>query len=124
MSEKIEQTQEQIDEEIERYQRKMADLDVKLAEFRTKKLGDTKASMMREVGYTDDQIERYGAHVSGENEAELSESLADLRQQIPPAVNYVDPNPMNGARQKPTSKNPEELGREIYQRIKHKLRRF
>lgn len=124
MDEKIEQTREQIDMEIERYQRKMDDLDAKLAEFRTKKLDDTKAAMMRKVGYTDDQIERYGAHVSGKNEAELSDSLADLCEQIPPAVYYVDPTPMNGLRDKPEPKSGEDIGREIFQRIKHKLRGF
>lgn len=124
MNKEVEQTPEQVEEEIERYQRKMADLDARLDEFRSKKLDDTKAAMMRNAGYTDDQIERYKGHVIGGDTKELSEALADFRQEIPPATKYVDPNPMNGERQKPAQKSGEDIGREIYQRIKHKLRRF
>ncbi|MFD1926945.1 hypothetical protein ACFSFY_02495 [Sporosarcina siberiensis] len=50
-------------------------------------------------------------------EAEIQKRLNAKRG----VVQFVDPKPMNGFRSKPSKKDGTKLGRQMYERIKHKL---
>lgn len=110
------------EELIAEYREKIAALDKQLAEIRSDKLNNAKLTAMINAGYTVDQIDRYKSHITGESEAEIEESLAEFRQQIPPAHNpYVDPlTPMNGQRSRPLPTDDTEIGREMFKRLKEK----
>lgn len=111
----------EIEREIESYQSKIAKLDEQLAGFKAESIAESKRKAMREVHYNDDQIERYLSHIEGETVDEIKASVLKLSMDIPPVDPYGDPFPMNGAKKKPTHADPGELGKSLYERIKHKI---
>lgn len=117
--------QEQLSEEereIEAYKTKIAEIDAKIAEFETKKIDDIKREAMRKWCYTDAQIERYIKFVDGETSEEIERSIAELAKDIPPAGdNFADPSPFNSIKQKPAPADPGEVGKTLFERIKHKI---
>lgn len=118
----LSEEQLEIQREIESYQSKIEELDAKLAEFEAKKIDEIKRKAMRKYHYTDDQIERYLKFVDGETREEIEKSVAELAKDIPPAGdNFADPSPMNPAKQKPTAADPGELGKTLFNRIKHRI---
>lgn len=123
-----EETQEQTEEEAEilseiaEYQAKIAEIDEKIAEYAAKKVDDLKREAMRKRHYTDEQIERYLKFVEGETREEIEKSVAALAQDIPPkGDNFADPSPMNGIKQKPAPADPGEVGKTLFERIKHRI---
>ncbi len=53
---------------------------------------------------------------------EIEKSIAKLATDIPPeADNFADPSPMNGVKQKPKPADPGEVGKSLFERIKHKI---
>ncbi|MBM7717251.1 seryl-tRNA synthetase [Bacillus thermophilus] len=112
----------EIEREIESYQSKIAKLDERLAGFKAESIAESKRKAMRELHYNDEQIERYLEHVEGETDEEIKQSVFNLMLEIPPAINYVDPNPMSGRSYRPKHKDPTELGKKVFERIKDKLR--
>ena len=123
-TEEAEEIEDQTDalREIEFYQSKIAKLDEQLAGFKAESIAEAKRKAMREVHYNDDQIERYLEHVEGETDEEIKQSVFNLMLEIPPAINYVDPTPMSGRSYRPKHKDPTELGKKAFERIKDKLR--
>lgn len=111
------------EEAIEEYRAKIEELDAKLAQFRAQKLNEVKREAMRKMNYTDEQIERYVKYVEGDTKEEIERSVLKLARDIPPLkrVKYVDPAPMNGERSKPRQKEPGELGKSVFERIKEKV---
>lgn len=126
--EEVEEIEEQGDEEIltdeqiEAYQSKIEALDEKLAKYRADNIADRKREAMQKMNYSNQQIERYLKHVEGETEEEIKQSVFNLMLEIPPAINYIDPNPMSGRSYRPKHKDPTELGKKVFERIKDKLR--
>jgi len=74
--------------------------------------------MLAKAGYNDEQIERYRKYLEGESDEDLSSALEQLKEDIPPKKNYVDPNAGNGGKDKPQPKDPKEEGKSVYQRLK------
>lgn len=112
----------EIQREIESYQAKIEALDAKIAEFEAKKIDDNKRELMRKYRYTDAQIERYLKFVEGETSEEIERSIIKLIDDIPPAGDkFADPSPMNGVKQKPKPDDPGEVGKTLFERIKHKI---
>lgn len=111
----------EIEREIESYQSKIAKLDEQLAGFKSESIAEAKRKSMRELHYNDDQIERYLSHIEGETADEIKASVLQLTMDIAPVDPYGDPSAMNGAKQKPTHADPGELGKSVYERIKHKI---
>lgn len=112
----------EIQREIEAYKAKIEALDAKIAEYAAKKVDDLKREAMRKRYYTDEQIDRYIKFVEGETAEEIERSIAELAKDIPPAGdNFADPSPMNGIKQKPAPADPGEVGKSLFERIKHKI---
>lgn len=124
-SEQAEETEEQNEEilsEIAEYKAKIAEIDAKIEEYAAKKVIDIKRKAMRKYHYTDEQIERYLKFVDGETAEEIERSIAELAKDIPPkGDNFADPSPMNGVKQKPKPADPGEVGKTLFERIKHKI---
>ena len=122
-----EQQQEQtMDEElkIEEYKQKIEELDKKLAELKATKIRELKIKAMKERNYSLEQISRYLDFIEGETEQEIKDSVWKLSEKIPPKTSYVDPSPMNSERDQPKyADKPEEIDRQLFERIKHKIRR-
>ena len=107
----------ELEQEIASYESKIAELDGRLAEHKSKYIGDKKAEAMKKAGYSAEQIERYIGHISDEN---IEQSVRDLSFDIPPiADNYADPNPFNGAKTRTNSRNKAEtIAKDIFNRLK------
>lgn len=85
-------------------------------------LKSKKDSLLIKAGYTDEQIEVLRNTVTGETDEELTQSIEALRAVITPKPTYADPSAMNGGSNKPEPKDGEEVGKAMYERIKHRLR--
>lgn len=110
--------------EIESYVKKSEELDAKLAEFKAEKVGEVKRETLRNLHYTDDQIERYSRYIDGETAEEIKQSAFKLMSDVPPKDSFGDPSPLNGTKQRPTGNSQskfEEIGKRAYERVKHKL---
>lgn len=81
-----------------------------------------KAALMAQVGYTEEQIKRYSKYVTGSNEDELKATLEELRADIPPRPQYVDPAITNPPTYKPKQESGYEYGRVLYERIRGRKR--
>lgn len=112
----------EIQREIEAYKAKIEALDAKIAEYAAKKVIDDKRELMRKWCYTDAQIDRYIKFIDGETSEEIKQSIAELAQDIPPkGDNFADPSPFNGVKQKPAPADLGEVGKTLFERIKHKI---
>lgn len=94
------------------------DLEAQLQTHKEDALVAKKHAMLAKAGYSEEQIERYAKFVVGDNDDELKKSLDELKADVSPKKGYVDPSAGNGAHQLPAKKNPEELGKTAYQRLK------
>lgn len=113
---------DEVEREIESYQSKIAKLDERLAGFKADSIADKKRGVMRESNYSDEQIERYLSYIDGETDEEIKESINKLILEIPPNNKTGDPSLMNGAKAKAIPADPGQLGKQMYERIKHKIR--
>ena len=77
-----------------------------------------KVAALSKAGYNDEQIERYGKYVEGDTDEAIAAAVTQLKADVPPKGNYVDPHANNGGRQTPAPKDKEEKGRSMYQRLK------
>lgn len=123
-----EEAQKQAEEEAEilseiaEYKAKIEALDEKIAEYAAKKVDDLKRELMSKWHYTNEQIDHYIKFVDGKTAEEIERSIAELAQDIPPAGdNFADPSPMNGIKQKPAAADPSEIGKSLFERIKHRI---
>lgn len=78
----------------------------------------TKTSLLMKAGYNEEQIERYGKFVDGEDDAAMEAAVEQLKKDVPPTPKYVDPNGGNSQRQSPAPKDKEDKGRTLFQRMK------
>lgn len=85
-------------------------------------LNAKKDALLAKAGYTDEQITLLRGTVTGETDEELTQAIEGLKAVIAPKPTYVDPSPMNGQRDKPDPKDETQIGRDLYERIKHKIR--
>lgn len=108
--------------EIEAYSKKIEELDAKLDEAKEKELLELRRDAMFRRGYSEDQVDRYVKHIKGENAEEINLSVGYFSHDIPPRAHYIDPTPMNGAKQRPKAVDPAEYGRKVFERIKDKIR--
>jgi|SRR5690606_37006029 len=113
---------DEVEREIESYQSKIAKLDERLAGFKADSIADKKRQAMSKSNYNDEQIERYLSYIDGETDEEIKESINKLILEIPPNIQTGDPSLMNGEKAKPTTADPGQLGKQLYERIKHKVR--
>jgi hypothetical protein len=82
------------------------------------KLEAAKTNLLASAGYTGEQLERVRKYVVGTNEEELTASLEELIQDIPPKSGGVDPSVNNPQKQQPPQKDLADEGRSIYERLK------
>lgn len=130
-AEQEEQTQEEeilseeeleIQRKIKGYQTKIAELDERLNEFKNEHIEKMKRKQMEERFYTEEQIEKYIDHIEGETAEEIDRSIFELVEKVPPkGDNFVDPSPFNGRAAKPKTVDHAEIGRQVFERIKHKI---
>lgn len=80
-----------------------------------------KAALLKDAGYTEEQVELFTNLLQGETDEELTASLEKLKAANPPFKrNYVDPSEGNGRKQTPPKKDAEEAGKTLFQRLKEK----
>lgn len=109
-------------EEQEEYKALAETYKEELAAMKASALEAKKDSLLVKAGYGEDKIERLRKYVSGNNEEEIEESITQLKEDIPPAPQYVDPSMMmNGAKDKPEHADPTEIGVSAWERIKHRV---
>lgn len=96
-----------------------AELERLKEESRLEKLNSQRVSALVKAGYNDEQISRYGKYVEGETEDEIKAAVEQLKKDVPPTANYVDPKGGgNPSRQTPVPKDKEEKGRALFQKLK------
>lgn len=125
-----EQAEEETDEldadtaqAIEDITAKIADLDAQIEAYRSSNIDAMKQAELKALGYTDEQAERYKTHIDGETNEEIKASVFALSLDVPPpADNYADPSPMNGAKVKPKTVDKGEIGRRAVKRVLDKIR--
>jgi alanyl-tRNA synthetase len=100
------------------YEKAQADIEAIRKEAEQTKLESTKTNLLVSAGYTGEQLERVRKYVVGANEEELTSSLEELIQDIPPKVGGVDPSVNNPQKQQPPQKDLADEGRSIYERLK------
>lgn len=112
----------EIQREIESYQSKIDELDERLNEFKNVHIEALKRKQMEERFYSEEQIERYLGLVEGETVEEIDRSISELVEKVPPkGDNFADPSPFNGRSAKPKTVDHAEIGRQAFDRIKHKI---
>lgn len=121
-TEDTEETTTEQDPAIAEYVSKSEALDERLAEYQSASIVDKKVEAMKRLRYNDSQIERYSSFIDGDTDEEIDESVKRLFMEIPPVVEYGDPNPMNGAKSRPNMKDPIEIGRNAIKRVIDKIR--
>jgi hypothetical protein len=100
------------------YEKTQAELEQIRKDAEVAKLEATKTNLLVSAGYTGEQLERVRKYVVGTNDEELTASLEELKQDIPPKAGGVDPSVNNPQRQQPQPKDLADEGRSIYERLK------
>ena len=112
----------EIQRKIEGYQSKIDELDAKLDEFKNEHIKALKRKQMEASFYTEEQIVKFIDHIEGETVEEIERSILELVEKVPPkGDNFADPSPFNGRASKPKTVDFEDLGRQAFGRIKHKI---
>ena len=112
----------EIQRKIEGYQSKIDELDERLNEFKSDHIEKMKRKQMEERFYTEEQIEKYIDHIEGETAEEIERSVFELAEKIhPKGDNFADPSPFNGRSAKPKPIDHTEIGKNAFERIKHKI---
>lgn len=100
------------------YEKTQAELEQIRKDAELAKLEAVKTNLLASAGYTGEQLERVRKYVVGVNEEELTRSLEELKQDIPPKSGGVDPSVNNPQKQQPPQKDLADEGRSIYERLK------
>lgn len=117
-----EETDEEKDQEDERiqadYMAKIEALDELLNNFKASKLDEDKRAAMTQAKYSDEQIERYINHITGDGIDEIKQSVEALKSDFKPdnIINYVDPSLSNSGIEKgriPKGDGGFSAGREL-----------
>lgn len=118
----LSEEEREIQREIEAYQAKIEQLDERLNEFKSVHIEALKRKQMEARFYSEEQIGKYVAHIEGETVEEIDRSILELAEKVPPANdNFADPSPFNGRAAKPKPIDHAEIGRQAFERIKHKI---
>ncbi|ENQ3077969.1 hypothetical protein ACEOWG_001142 [Bacillus cereus] len=101
--------QEQLTAQLERYRESHDEL----IELR-------KREVLRNKGFTGQDVEHAIDQISGETTEEIEASLKDLmiRLRIEERKQGADPSPGNGLRYTPPPVDPKDIGRKMYERVK------
>lgn len=109
-------------EEAEQYKQLAESYKQELESQKADVLNAKKETLLTQAGYTAEQVELLRSTVSGESDEEITKSIEGLKAVIAPKPAYVDPSPMNGAKDKPEPMDATEIGANAWERIKNKLR--
>lgn len=91
------------------------------AQAKASALDAKKQSLLLEAGYPADKLADVLGFITGDDEDEVKASVERFKGVAPPAPAYVDPATGGGGRQQPEQKDGTELGKTMYERIKHRL---
>lgn len=110
-------------EEQEQYKELADQYRQELEAIKADALNAKKDALLAKAGYTDEQIAVLRNTVAGETDEELTKAIEGLKAVIAPKKSYIDPSPLGGGDGKPKPKDGEDIARDLYERIKHKLRK-
>ena len=111
------------DEEKGNYKDLYENVKGELDTLREEALDAKKESLLAKAGYDEAQVSKYKKYLVGDDDDALSESLDELKADIPPKSkqkDYGDPSAGNGQKTPPKKTNLEEKGKSAYQRLKEK----
>lgn len=91
------------------------------AQAKASELSAKKQALLLEAGYPADKLADVTDYITGEDEESLKESIERFKVVAPPVKAYVDPQSGAGNRKQPDQKDGTEIGKEMYERIKHRL---
>jgi len=92
------------------------ELQAKASELATKK-----QALLIEAGYPADKLADVMPFITGDDDDEVMASVERFKAVAPPTPAYVDPATGGGARKQPEQKDGTEIGKAMYERIKHRL---
>lgn len=84
-------------------------------------LNTKKSALLAQAGYDDDQAKALVKLVEGEDDESIKESIKKLQALFPAQDNFADPSAFNGEREKPKTRGADEVGAELFERIKNKI---
>lgn len=87
-----------------------------LEDLKNNKVEDKKASLLKDAGYKEEQIERLSKLVEGTTDEEILESIEEL-QVLFPTKKYVDPSIDNRKRKTPEPVDGEEMGKNMFEKL-------
>lgn len=90
------------------------------AQAKASELTAKKQSLLLEAGYTAEKLADVSGFITGDDEESLKASIERFKAVAPPKT-YVDPQSGAGNRKQPDQKDGTEIGKEMYERIKHRL---
>lgn len=91
------------------------------AQAKASELSAKKQALLIEAGYPADKLADVTDYIMGEDEESLKASIERFKVVAPPVKAYVDPQSGAGNRKQPDQKDGTEIGKEMYERIKHRL---
>ncbi|AMQ66675.1 head scaffolding protein [Bacillus phage Mgbh1] len=99
----------------------------KLEEIEAERAEDKRNSIITKkllaAGYKEDQIDRLSKYVEGEDESEISASISQLTEDIPPKSEPADPSAGPSGKHKETEPaDGTEIGKELFAKIRGKKR--
>lgn len=130
-ADKVKEEQERIRKETEKNTLKENEQYKELADeykaeidgLKEKFVSSTKEKSLTKAGYSEEQVAKYTKFVTGSTDEEISESVDELIQDIPPKRGYVDPSVGNSSKGNTPKKDDTEVGKTAFDRIKNKIRK-
>ena len=90
-------------------------------QMRNNELHAKKQSLLLEAGYPADKLADVLGFITGDDEETVKASVERFKSVAPPTPAYVDPAAGGSGRQQPEQKDGTEIGKAMYERIKHRL---
>ncbi|MED4172570.1 hypothetical protein P4631_08995 [Halalkalibacterium halodurans] len=104
----------------EKTKKKLEEIKAERAEEKRNSIIEKK---LRAAGYKEDQIDRLSKYVEGEDESEISASIKQLTEDIPPKSDPADPSAGPSGKHKETEPaDGTEIGKELFAKIRGKKR--
>lgn len=91
------------------------------AQAKANELTAKKQTLLIEAGYPADKLADLLGFITGDDEDAITASVERFKNVAPPVPSYVDPATGGGARKQPEQKDGTEIGKAMYERIKHRL---
>src|SRR5690625_1128868 len=108
-------------EETEQYKELYEQALQQAEQAKAEALNTRKSALLTKSGYSDEQAKLLLKLVDGETDEEITESIKQLQATIPTQDNYGEPNPFNGAKEKPETIDADEIGATMFERVKNKI---